>query len=167
MPQDSRHAGNVTLLRGACLWLLAALVLAWCLVGLAFGLPVLKEIFPGKFSRVLQAHLDFLVMTALILGFYAAKTPLPWHVRWAMVVGAFTNSSLFLLQAVFPVVDSPAPPSGAIYTVFFLYLMASLLLTSYGFGKAAVIVFRSTFEASPGVASNEDSRERSHSASEA
>jgi hypothetical protein len=34
-------------------------------------------------------------MTALILGVYATKVPLPWHVRWAMVVGAFTNSSFF------------------------------------------------------------------------
>ncbi len=62
MKQDPRHAGNVVLLRGACLWLLAALVLAWCLVGLDFGVPFVKAIFPGKFLRVLQAHLDFLIM---------------------------------------------------------------------------------------------------------
>jgi hypothetical protein len=101
--------------------------------------------FPGKFTRVLQAHLDFLLMTALILGFYATKTPLPWHVRWAMVVGAFTNSSLFLLQGMFPVLDSPEPPGGLLPTVFLLYLITSLTITSYGFGKAAVLVLRSTF----------------------
>jgi hypothetical protein len=104
-----------------------------------------KHIFPGKFTRVLQAHLDFLLMTALILGFYATKTPLPWHVRWAMVVGAFTNSSLFLLQGMFPVLDSPEPPGGLFPTVFLLYLITSLTITSYGFGKAAVLVLRSTF----------------------
>jgi hypothetical protein len=145
MIQDSRHAGNVVLLRGACLWLLAALVLAWCLVGLVFGLPFMKEIFPGKFTRVLQAHIDFLLMTALILGFYAVKTPLPSHVRWAMVIGAFTNPSLFLFEAIFPVLDSPTPPEGIFPKIFLLCLMTSLVLTSYGFGKAAVIVFRSTF----------------------
>jgi hypothetical protein len=151
MSQDPRHAGNVVLLRGACLWLLVALVLAWCLVGLSFGLPFIKEVFPGKFSRVLQGHLDFLLMTALILGFYAAKTPLPWHVRWAMVIGAFTNSSLFLLQAMFPALDSPTPPEGLFPMIFLAYLMTSLVVTSYGFGKAAVIVFRSTFKTSASV----------------
>lgn len=140
--QDSRHAGNLLLLRGAALWLLMALLLAWCMVGLNFGFEPLKGVFAGKFSRLLQAHLDFLLMTALILGFYAAKAPLPWHVRWAMVVGAFTNSSLFLLMAVFPSLDNPVvqPPA-----VFQFYLLASIITTSYGFGKASVIVLRSTF----------------------
>ena len=147
MNKDFGPAGNIILLRGACLWLLAALVLAWCLVGLDFGVPFVKHLFPGKFTRVLQAHLDFLLMTALILGIYATKTPLPWHVRWAMVVGAFTNSSLFLLQGMFPLLDSPEPPGGFFPTVFLLYLITSLTLTSYGFGKAAVLVLRSTFAA--------------------
>ncbi|WP_036264244.1 hypothetical protein [Methylocapsa aurea] len=146
MNKDSDTAGNIVLLRGACLWLLAALVLAWCLVGLDFGIPFVKSIFPGKFTRVLQGHIDFLLMTALILGVYATRVPLPWHVRWAMVVGAFTNSSLFVLQAMFPVLDSPTPPDGIFPKLFLVCLLTSLVVTSYGFGKAAVIVLRSTFD---------------------
>jgi hypothetical protein len=142
--KDPQPIGSVLLLRGAALWLIMALILAWCLVGLGFGLPLLKEIFQGKYTRLLQAHLDFLLMSALILGVYAAKVPLPWHVRWAIVVGAFTNSSLFLLQALFPSLDSASPAEGFVQTGFFAYLMASLTLTSYGFGRAAVIVLRST-----------------------
>lgn len=141
--QDARHAGNIVLLRGACLWLLMALLLAWCMVGLNFGVAPLKAIFAGKFTRLLQAHIDFLLMTALILGVYAARVSLPWTVRWAMVVGAFTNSSLFLLMAIFPVLDNPNQPPPMIFTVF---LLASVLTTSYGFGKAAVLVLRSTFK---------------------
>lgn len=142
---EQKHAGNIVLIRGAALWLLMALLLAWCMVGLNFGVEPLKAIFAGKFTRLLQAHIDFLLMTALILGVYAAKIPLPWHVRWAMVVGAFTNSSLFLLMAIFPALDSPtAPPP----EWFKIYLFASILTTSYGFGKAAVFVLRSTFKAS-------------------
>ena len=140
--QDLKHAGNVVLLRGAGLWILMALLLAWCMVGLNFGAAPLKAVFAGKFTRLLQAHIDFLLMSALILGFYAAKTPLPWHVRWAMVVGAFTNSSLFLLMAIFPALDNPAAPPPM---AFQLYLMASILTTSYGFGKSSVLVLRSTF----------------------
>jgi hypothetical protein len=141
--QDEKHAGNIVLIRGAALWLLMALLLAWSMVGLNFGVAPLKAIFAGKFTRLLQAHIDFLLMTALILGFYAARVPLPWHVRWAMVVGAFTNSSLFLLMAIFPALDNPTVPPPQLFQV---YLLASILITSYGFGKAAVIILRSTFK---------------------
>lgn len=137
--------GNVILLRGACLWLIAALILAWCIVGLAFGVPFFKGIFPGKYTRVVQAHLDLLVMTALILGIYATRTALPWHVRWAIVIGAFTNSSLFALQAMFPSLDSATPPVGFWASAFQLFLFASLVTTSYGFGRAAALVLKSTW----------------------
>lgn len=140
---------NVLLLRGATLWLLMALCLAWCLVFLKFDLTLIKLIFPGKFTRVLQAHLDFLLMSALLFGFYAAKVPLPTPVRWCMVVGAFTNSSLFMLQAMFPSLDSPTPAEGFFPGVFRVYLLASLLITSYGFGRAAVVVLLSTFRDLP------------------
>lgn len=140
--QETKHAGNIVLIRGATLWLLMAIFLAWCMVGLGFNIPPLKAIFAGKFTRLLQAHLDFLIMSSLIFGFYAARVTLPWHVRWAMVVGAFTNSSLFLLMAIFPALDNPAVPPPQIFQ---LYLFASILTTSYGFGKGALLVLRSTF----------------------
>lgn len=143
MQEDTKHAGNIVLIRGAAMWLLMALLLAWCMVGLNFGVAPLNAIFAGKFTRLLQAHIDFLLMTALILGIYAARVSLPWHVRWAMVVGAFTNSSLFLLMAIFPSLDSPTMPPP---DLFKFYLFASILTTSYGFGKAAVHILRSTFK---------------------
>lgn len=147
MTNDTQNAGNVVLIRGACLWILMALLLAWTLVGLYNQIGFLEAIFPGKSTRVLQAHIDFLLMSALIFGFYAAKVGLPWHVRWAMVVGAFTNSSLFLMYAMFPVLD-PAmeayKPGGFWFQLFNIYLYSSLIVTSYGFGKAAVLVFRNS-----------------------
>lgn len=148
--QDPKHSGNVVLLRGAMLWILVALVLAWCMVGLYNKVPYLDVLFAGKFSRLLQAHIDLLLMSVLLLGFYAAKVPLPWHVRWAMVVGAFTNSSLFLLQSIFPALDptlaDQVPSVGIWAQVFEIYLFASLITTSYGFGKGAVVILRSTFK---------------------
>ena len=147
MSRDTNHTINIMMLRGACLWILMALALAWTLVGLYNEVGLLKSIFPGRPARVLQGHIDFLLMSALILGFFATRVSLPWHVRWAIVVGAFTNSSLFVLMAMFPSVDplheSFAPTSTG-NTVFNVYLYASLLLTSYGFGKAAVLVLKST-----------------------
>jgi hypothetical protein len=148
MPVSNDHV-NIVLIRGATLWMLMALILAWILVGLYNETALLQQLIPGRPVRVLQAHLDFLIMSALILGFYATKVRLPWHVSWAMVIGAFTNSSLFLLYAIFPATD----PVSELYQeiafwslAFTIYLYSSLTLTSYGFGKAALIIFRSTFK---------------------
>lgn len=137
---QSTPQAHQMLLKGAACWLLMALLLAWCMVGLNFGVAPLKLIFKGKFTRLLQAHIDFLLMTALILGIAASRVMLPWHVRWAMVIGAFTNSSLFLLMAIFPSLDNPelSPPM-----LFQVYLFASLITTSYGFGKASVLILKS------------------------
>jgi hypothetical protein len=130
------------LVRGAALALLAALILAWSLVGLGFGVEFVHAIFPGKFIRVLQAHLDFLLMAALILGLQATRLRLPGIVRWAMVIGAFTNSSLFLLQAVFPALDGGSTPPGIWGTIYLGYVFASITVTSFGFGRAAAIALR-------------------------
>jgi hypothetical protein len=137
---QSTPQAHQMLLKGAACWLLMALLLAWCMVGLNFGVAPLKLIFTGKFTRLLQAHIDFLLMTALILGIAASRVMLPRHVRWAMVIGAFTNSSLFLLMAIFPSLDNPelSPPM-----LFQVYLFASLITTSYGFGKASVLILKS------------------------
>ena len=140
----SNRDANIILLRGAALWILVALALAWCLVALKMEAPLIAAIFPGKFSRVLQAHIDFLLMSALLLGFYGTRIPFAWPVRWAMVVGAFTNSSLFLLQAAFPVLDGP-PAEGWGPTFFRLYLMASIVVTSFGFAGACLLALRASF----------------------
>lgn len=140
--EKSTIPGDMVLLRGACLWIGAALVLAWCLVGLNFQIPVLHAIFPGKFHRVVQAHIDFLLMSALILGLYATRVSFKWHTSWAIVIGAFTNSSLFLLMAVFPELDGPPDPTPSLLQQAFLpFLLASVTTTSYGFGSAVRTVF--------------------------
>ena len=145
MKPSTQNAPNTVLLRGAALWLLMALLLAWCLVGVALGVPFVKAIFAGKQTRLLQSHIDFLLMTALILGIYAARIPLHWTVRWAMVTGAFGNSSLFLLEAIFPVLEPSAAAEGLFPAIFHLYTFASILTTTYGFGGAAITVLWSSF----------------------
>jgi len=133
MEATDRHAGNVVLLRGAAFDFLVALVLAWFLMLTRITpVPGLLEIFQD-IDRLLSAHLDFLIMGAIILGFYGARVPLPWHVRWAMVIGAVTNSSLFLLGSM-----HMAPPGGL------LAAYSSVSLTTYGFGMASILVVRSS-----------------------
>ena len=143
MSDTSSFGPNTVLLRGACLWLLLTLGLAWCLVGLGYQVAAVEALFPGKFTRVLQAHIDFLLMSALLLGFYATRIPLPKLTSWAMVIGAFTNSSLFLLMAMFPLLDySTNPPPHWGQSVYEVYLFASLSLTTYGFATAAITVLK-------------------------
>lgn len=142
MSRTDRHAGNVVLIRGGALWLLVALILAWCLVGHKMQVPLVTAIF-HDFDRLLQGHIDFLLMTALILGFYGARIPLAWHVRWTMVIGAFTNSSLFLLLSMFPILEQPSMELHSL--LYRSFLFASISVTTYGFGMAAITVLLSTF----------------------
>lgn len=143
MNESSGFEPNIVLLRGACAWILVTLGLAWCLVGLGYQVEAVQALFPGKFSRVLQGHIDFLLMSALLLGFYAARVPLPAMTSWAMVIGAFTNSSLFILMAMFPLLDySTNPPPHWGQSIYEYYLFASLSLTTYGFATAAITVCR-------------------------
>ncbi|WP_026607428.1 hypothetical protein [Methylocapsa acidiphila] len=146
MKQGSHQRLNIELPIGAALWLLVALVLAWCLVGLNLGVPFLKAIFAGKQVRLVQAHIDFLLMTALILGIYATRTPLHWTLRWSMVLGAFTNSSLFLLMAIFPVLDSPTAADNGLVALYKIYTLASVSMTSYGFAGAAITILWRIFQ---------------------
>jgi hypothetical protein len=70
-----------------------------------------------------------------------------------MVIGAFTNSSMFLLMSMFPIsLDAKAEdfaPEGMFPMLFHVYLFASISITTYGFGRGAVIIFQSTFNAQP------------------
>jgi hypothetical protein len=136
MVEDDRHAGNVILLRVACVSLLIALVLAWCLVGThAMKLPAALELFKAP-DKLLSAHLDFLMMTMLLLGFYAAKVPLAIYVRIPMAIGSITNPTAFLIEAV-------GIENGPIVGVF---VMTSITLTTFGYGMASIKVFRSTLK---------------------
>ena len=135
--------GNMVLLRGAGLWLLAALLTAWCLVAINIGIPIVSALFKDYY-RLLQAHIDFLIMTALIFGIYASRVELPWHVSWTTVIGAFTNSSCFLFMSIFPTLLDPAAenfaPDGMIPVYFKFYLYASLTMSTYGFGLSAIFI---------------------------
>jgi len=67
-----------------------------------------------------------------------------------MVIGAFANSSLFLLEAMFPILDPSSGPRKACSGDLSLYTFASVTMTTYGFGAAAITVFWSTFRREPG-----------------
>lgn len=138
------------MLRGASLCLIVALILAWCLIGI-YTIGVFRSIFPGNPDRVLSAHLDFLIMSSLIFGLAATHVPLKSVVKWFIVIGAFTNSTTFLIFAIFPTSD----PASELYTadflandIFIYCRYMSFIITTIGFGGGAIAVLKSTFSRS-------------------
>ena len=95
---------------------------------------VFLEIFEDT-DRLLSSHLDFLMMTMLLLGFYNLKIPFPFYVRWGMAIGSITNPTVFLIQSLAPTMHA---------TPFVLFINASITITTVGYAMAAILVFRST-----------------------
>ena len=135
MDTTDRHAGNVLLLRVGMLSLLIALVLAWCLIfvglmRLDFAVATFHHV-----DKLLSAHLDFLMMTMLLLGFYAVKKPIAAYARIPMAIGSITNPLCFLIESVYP----EHPPGW-----FVPFAMTSVTLTTIGYGMASIIILRWT-----------------------
>lgn len=131
----SPAAPNTILLQAGMGVMLIALFLAWTLVfSRALPIGLVTEVF-ADYDRLLQAHLDFLIMGALLLGYYAARVPLPASVRNCMAIGVYTNPAGFLYLAIWP---------DAINTPFMVFSIVSFVITTYGFGLATLIILRST-----------------------
>ena len=133
----SPERANAILVQAAMGVILIALLLAWTLV---FSRAIPVAAIGGliaDYERLLQAHIDFLLMGALLLGFFAAGVRLPATVSGAMAIGAYTNPAGFLYLAFWP---------DQITTPFLVFSLASFILTSYGFGRAAVLILRATLE---------------------
>ena len=132
---DDRHAGNVLLLRVAMISLLIALVLAWCLVFTkGMKLPFAVELF-ARPDKLLSAHLDFLMMTMLLFGFYCVRAPLPAIARWPMAIGSITNPTCFLIESVY----AGAPPEW-----YMTFVFPSIVLTTVGYAVASITLLRWT-----------------------
>jgi len=126
---------NRILLQAGMAVLLIALALAWTLVFTrAIPIDIVTNVI-ADYPRLLQAHIDFLLMGALLLGFYGARVPLPKSVRGAMAIGVFTNPAGFLYLALWPELITDA---------FLAFSIVSFVITTYGFGMACVVILRST-----------------------
>lgn len=134
MNDTDRHAGNVLLLRIGMISLLIALVLAWCLVFTkGMKLPFAVELFKQP-DKLLSSHLDFLMMTMLLLGFYCVRTPLPAIARWPMAIGSITNPTCFLIESVYS-----GHPTISWYMPF---VFTSITLTTIGYAIASITLLR-------------------------
>jgi hypothetical protein len=122
------------LLAGAAGMLLGALVLAWVatfcrLIPFRPVADLIKD-----YGSLIRAHIDLLPMSVLCMALYAIRVPLPIEACWLVVIGGFTNPSLFLLRAV-----DPRPQIGPARKV---YRVASFATTTIGFAWAACSILQ-------------------------
>jgi hypothetical protein len=122
-----------TLVVVASLCLEITLVLAWCLVGVRSS-AFMKRVFPN-YQNLLKAHIDYLMMTGLLMIFYLLFN----HFRVspsrlivvAMSVGSFMNPVGFIALAMRPnLSQQPNSPFGAV-------MAGSFTLTTIGYAGAA------------------------------
>jgi len=133
MADTDKHSGNAVILRVGMISLLIALVLAWCLVFTkGMKLPFAVELFKQP-DKLLSAHLDFLMMTMLLLGFFCVRVPLPFMARWPMAIGSITNPTCFLIESLY----ATHPPAG-----YMMFVFPSIILTTVGYALACITLLR-------------------------
>lgn len=122
-----------------CCCLTFTLFLAWCLVGVRVSARV-KVLFPN-YQYLLKAHIDYLLMTGLLMLFFLLfahfrVTPSPIVVVVAMCIGSVRNPAGFLALAIKPNLrQDPASPFGVVMT-------GSFTMTTIGYAGAAWSVAR-------------------------
>ena len=120
------------------LCMIVTLGLSWCLVGVRTS-AFMKSLF-ASYPNLLKAHLDYLMMTGLLMVFFLLfthfqVTPSPLIV-WAMCIGSFMNPVGFILLSLKPDLrQHPASPFGLLMSV-------SFTLTTIGYAGAALSVGR-------------------------
>jgi len=128
---------NVLVVTGS-LCMIVTLGLSWCLVGVRTS-AFMKSLF-ASYPNLLKAHLDYLMMTGLLMVFFLLFThfqvsPSPLIV-WAMSIGSFMNPVGFILLSLKPNLSQhPASPFG-------LLMSGSFTLTTIGYAGAAFSVGR-------------------------
>lgn len=133
------------LLIGAVGMLFSALVLAW--VATFAKLIVVRPVqaLIKDYSSLIRAHIDLLLMCLLCLAIYAIRIPIQAAACWMVVVGGFTDPSLFLLRALNP--DAPMTWYRQTFRVF------SFATTTAGFGWTGYALLRVAVTGVPQVRS--------------
>jgi len=129
--------GPAALVLVGSLCMTLALILAWCLAGVRSS-AAMKGWF--NYQYLLKSHIDFLMMTGLLLVFFLLFRQLhvtpPAFVVVAMSVGSVGNPLGFLALALKPDMSQrPASPFGII-------IVGSFMMTTLGYGGAAWVVAR-------------------------
>ena len=125
------YSGVLVVVGSFCLTI--TLLLAWCLVGVRTSSHV-RKLIPSV-PNLLKAHIDYLLMTGLLMIFYLLFAQFRLSVSpvilTAMSLGSLLNPFGFLVLAIKPNTrQQPATPFGLLMTV-------SFTLTTIGYAGAA------------------------------
>lgn len=127
------HTSSNVLAIAGSLCLTITLGLAWCMVGIRSS-AFMKKVFPS-YQQLLKAHIDYLLMSALLMifcllfaHFHMSVSPV---IVTAMSAGSLMNPAGFLVLAIKPDTrQQPTSPFGAI-------MACSFTLTTIGYLGAA------------------------------
>jgi hypothetical protein len=136
------HSSALVLVGSLCLTI--TLVLAWCLAGIRAA-AFMKALFPG-YQNLLKAHIDYLLMTGLLMIFFLLFTQFavspPLAIVVPMCIGSLMNPLGFLALALKPNLrQHPTSPFGIVMT-------GSFALTTIGYGGAVWLVAKAVILAS-------------------
>jgi len=124
-----------TLISSALIQLSIAVFLGWPLVFLYAGS---KSVGPLKNAkRLLQAHIDNILMGILQLAIAAAHPAIPIAAGWLLVAGAWINPQLFLVQAMYPEKTLAQKSSRRLASVSFLLLTIAFPWLAWAWFTAA------------------------------
>ena len=134
------YSGVLVVVGSLCLTI--TIMLAWCLVGVRTSSSV-RKLFPSV-PNLLKAHIDYLLMTGLLMIFYLlfAQFQLPASpvILVAMSVGSLLNPVGFLVLAVKPDTrQQPATPFGILMTVSFTLTTIGYVGAAWSVAHAAVL----------------------------
>lgn len=133
------HSSLLVVVGSFCL--LVTLVLAWCLVGVR-STAFMKAVFPN-YQYLLKAHIDYLLMTGLLMVFFLLFThfrvspSLP--VVISMSVGSIVNPLGFLALALKPDLrQNPTSPFGVVMAGSFTATTIGYACAAWTVGQAAL-----------------------------
>ena len=135
-----RNPSSVLVVVGS-LCMLIALILAWCLVGIR-STAFMKKVFPN-YQYLLKAHIDYLMMTGLLMIFFLLfshfQVAPPSLVVVAMCAGSFMNPIGFIALAIKPdVSQKPTSPFGMVMSVSFTLTTIGYAGAAWAVGQAAL-----------------------------
>jgi len=124
------------LLVGAVVMLFAALALAWVATfAKLIAVPSIQRRIKD-YGALIRAHIDLLLMALLCMALYCLRIPLAKADCWMIVVGGFTNPSLFLLRALQPEAPTTWPRAA--------FRLTSFVTTTVGFTWAGCRILQET-----------------------
>ena len=121
------------LVLGAISMLAVALLLAWTATFAKLMVVPTIQALVKDYHSLIRAHIDLMLMALFCLSFFNLRIPLPLGACVLVVIGGFSNPSLFLIRAFYPdagkfiLMRAYRTVSFSVTTIGFLWMMAAIV----------------------------------------